>query len=71
MTRRRYVLKRDVVIPAGTILEDFSSETMHLAHGWAGKILGLTQDSHGYFLYDVDSGDKAMGKWLDEITDDR
>lgn len=65
-----YRLKQDVVIPKGTLLDDWSGERLGLAYGWAGKVIGLTKDTSGYFLYGLDECDEDLDKWIEEVKED-
>ena len=60
-------LKRDILIPAGTILDD-APRRIELCKGHVEHIVGLTKDSAGSLIYFVDPDDKALAEWF-EILD--
>ena len=61
-------LKKDIVIPAGTILENIGGiKTNYISHEWYEYLVGLTDDSCGHFRYDVDSGDIALLEYFEVV----
>ena len=68
MRDRRFVLLRDVVIPAGTVLERAANErggTLAVE-----CVVALGSDSHGYFVIadaDGDAAKDALG-WVEECN---
>lgn len=60
-----YVLLKDVVIPAGTILKDAPFKTIRVApHKEA--LIGLTKDSCASFIIDPEE-DPALKEWIAEV----
>jgi len=68
--RKTYRLKKDVVIPAGTVLRDFSGDMISLGDNWAGRPIRFTIDSYGYFLYGVYEEDEYLSEWIEEVESD-
>ncbi len=68
--RKTYRLKKDVVIPADTVLRDFSGDTISLGSNWAGRPIRFTVDSHGYFLYGIEEEDEYLSEWIEEVESD-
>ena len=61
---KKYRLKEDIVIPAGTEFEEVPpGSTRHYNTGFADTVLGLTKDNCGYVVIDVESNK------LEEVTD--
>lgn len=61
---KKYRLTKDVVIPAGTELEEIPyGATTKYYEGNASAIIGMTKDSAATFVVNTDSG------MLEEITD--
>ena len=64
----KYRLKKDIVIPKGTI---FDTETMpkHTAYGvcgWCENLIGLTKDTCGHFRYPIDfEEDENLKEWFE------
>mgnify|MGYP001592520625 FL=1 len=59
-------LKRDIVIPAGTILDD-APRRLEMCRGHVEHILGLTKDTSGSLLYFVDPDDAALADWFEVL----
>lgn len=63
MKKRRYRLKKDVVIPAGT-------EFAELLPGVVGREVRFTIDSKGYFMYMPNEDDEDLSEWIEEVRPD-
>ena len=59
-------LKRDILIPAGTIFDD-APRRVYLAPGHVEHILGLTNDSAGSLTYFLDPDDAALAEWFEVL----
>lgn len=61
-------LKRDILIPAGTIF--FTAPTMTKRYGneHFHHIIGLTDDTSGSLEYCVDEGDPEIMEWFEEVV---
>ena len=59
-------LKKDVVIPAGTVFDNV--EGMHVEYGPDNfeHTFGLTKDSVGSLVYGLDFLDPALEEWFEE-----
>ena len=64
---KRYVLKKDIVIKAGTVFKCIDGETHSFASDNYSCIFGLTKDSSGECYYGIDSMDKELEGWFEEI----
>jgi hypothetical protein len=64
-----YILKKDIIIPAGTIFSE-APERLELARGHIDLIIGLTNDSHGHLIYDLDPLDDGLAEWWDRCPAD-
>ena len=64
--RPSYVLKRDLVIPAGTVFHCIDGTTRQFASGNFEATLGLSRDSSGSVVYGVEPNDaECMGDpWM-------
>lgn len=71
----RYRLKRDIVIPAGTVFGQAPVRTERVVSdepydGSIETIIGLTRDSFGSLVYSLDPADReALGEWFEELGD--
>jgi hypothetical protein len=72
----KYRLKKDIVIPAGTIFDDASDEKVRYGDGVIHYTVGLTKNSFGDFLYALDGEEQEDGslnlmpelkKWFERI----
>ena len=59
-------LKRDIIIPAGTIFDD-APRRIDMAPGHVQHIIGLTDDSSGSLIYYFDPRDPCLGEWFESI----
>lgn len=58
------VLLKDIVIPAGTIFRDAPNKTSR-SSGYGEAIIGLTNDTCGSFIYDIEGDDaEELKKWF-------
>ncbi|HCY85922.1 MAG TPA: hypothetical protein DHV36_12375 [Desulfobacteraceae bacterium] len=58
-------LKKDIVIPAGTILGTAPAKTIRHGGDHFECTVGLTDDSFGSFTYCVD--DPALSDWFEDV----
>lgn len=59
-------LKRDIVIPAGTIFDD-APRRIDMAQGHIEHVLGLTKDSAGSLCYFLDPDDETLAEWFEVL----
>jgi len=59
-------LKKDIVIPAGTILEAVGGSSVKYGEGNYECTVGLTKDSAGYFVYGLDPAGPELWDWFEE-----
>ena len=64
------VLKKDIVIPAGTVFHTASTKTQRFGNSHYEHVIGLTDDSCGFLNYDVDPDDPALGEWFEEVPEE-
>lgn len=62
---RRIALKRDLVIPAGTVFECCDGMIRNYAHGNYEAVLGLSKDTSGSIVYGFDVGDIELDAWFE------
>jgi hypothetical protein len=67
MDKKVYRLKKDVVIPAGTMMSDINGITRRVVNDGFEKVFGLTNDTHGYFTYFIDEDDPEVFEWFEEV----
>ena len=72
----KYRLKKDIVIPAGTIFDDASEEKVRYGDDVIYHTVGLTKNSSGDFFYALDGEEQEDGslnlmpelkKWFERI----
>jgi hypothetical protein len=66
MKQPKYVLKKDLTIPAGTVFECVDGMTRRFASGNYEATIGLSRDSSGSFTYGVEPNDPACMEWFEE-----
>jgi len=59
-------LKKDIVIPAGTVFDNIDGMEVEYASGNYGHTLGLTENSSGSLVYGLDPFDPALEAWFEE-----
>lgn len=64
-------LKKDIVIPAGTVFDDASIQTTRAPGEFAETIVGLSKDTFGSFTYSVGQKNseerKQVAEYFEEI----
>ena len=55
-------LKKDIVIPAGTVFSDAPTKTIRKYGCFVETVIGLNADSCGFFTCDTDCGDELFEK---------
>lgn len=58
-------LKKDIIIPAGTIMSTAPVKTVRYGDDHFDCTVGLTDDSCGFFNYCVD--DEKLDDWFEEV----
>lgn len=59
-----YVLKQDIVIPAGTEFSQAPTKTERMGDRHIETTIGLTPDSSGALCYFLDPGDPGLSEWF-------
>jgi hypothetical protein len=65
---KKFETLQDIVIPKGTVLECCDNETMSFRSGNYLKVVGLTFDTSGYFIYGIDEKDEKIKEWFKEVS---
>lgn len=61
-----YKLKKDIVIKAGTKFKDVPiGTTTTWGSNCASTVIGLTDDSFGFFTYSLGSADLELEEWFE------
>ena len=60
-------LKKDIIIPKGTIFNCVDDETREYRNGNFSTTFGLTKDSCGELIYGLDENDIYLDYWFEEI----
>lgn len=69
MKEKKLVLKKDIVIKAGTLfLCEDGRTTKHVSGNYSTSI-GLTNDSCGELIYGVDEKDDKLDEWFMELLE--
>jgi len=58
-------LKKDIVIPAGTVFENVVGMNVEYGNGNYECTIGLTKDSAGSLVYGIGPGDKLLDEWFE------
>ena len=60
-------LLKDIVIKAGTIFTDAPRRTER-SHGFGEAVIGLTNDSFGAVVYDIEGDDsEKLKEWFEDV----
>lgn len=59
------ILRKDIVIPAGTVFTDAPLRTVRTQGEFIDCIIGLTKNTAGTFTYE--SNHPELDEWFDEI----
>lgn len=62
---KRVVLKKDIVIPSGTVFECIDGRTSKFVSGNYEATVGLSKDTSGGLVYGVELGDPGCREWFD------
>lgn len=67
---RRYILRRDIVIPAGTVLECIDGEKTEFVSGnfAASFAVNDSRDTSGRVIYGIEPKDVRCMEWFEPIT---
>jgi len=60
-------LKKDIVIPAGTVFENCDGCSVRYGEENYETIIGLTKDSYGTLVYCMEPMDKKLPEWFEEV----
>lgn len=65
----KVMLKKDIVIPAGTVFEScYGEQRLYLGNNYS-HIIGLTKDTSGEIVYGIDPDDVGVAEWFEDISD--
>jgi len=65
---KRYKLKKDIVIKAGTVFESIDGHTHTFVEDCYSALFGLGKDSTGEIVYKgIDDDDKMRNEWFEEV----
>ncbi len=64
---KKYRLKKDIIIPAGTIFKTAPRKTERFDDDVVDAIFALTDDTAGICEYAVDWGDPKIGEFFEEV----
>lgn len=59
-------LKKEIVIPAGTIFKEKVGVTTYYKHNYV-TLIGLTKDSSGDLIYGIDPDDIVLDEWFEDV----
>ncbi len=62
---KRMVLKKDIVIPAGTVFECVDGSRREFISGNYEATIGLSKDTSGGLVYGVEPQDPACAEWFE------
>jgi hypothetical protein len=67
----KVVLKKDIVIPAGTILDKAPTKTERFGDGHVDVVIGLSDNTSGTFTYCVDENmlcpSAELAEWFEAV----
>ena len=63
---KKYVLKKDIVIRAGTVFHCVDGTHRTFASGNFEATIGLSKDSSGSLVYGIEPGEAACMEWFEE-----
>ena len=63
---KKIKLKKDIIIPAGTVFLDVTGLVVEHGRDNYEHTLGLTKDSSGSLIYGLDYADPALGEWFED-----
>lgn len=63
--RVKYVLKKDIVIPAGTVFECVDGGARRYVNGNYEATLGLSKDTSGGLVYGIEPKDPQCMEWFE------
>lgn len=66
---KRYVLKKDIVVPAGTVFESICGRRSSYIDKCFSTLIGLTDDTSGELIYGIDELDEKMNDWFEEVCE--
>ena len=64
---KSYRLKKDIVIPKGTVFSDVNGTTSTYVRSMYRCTFGLTNHTSGNIIYGIDLGDKEILNYFEEI----
>lgn len=67
--KRRKVLLKKIVIPAGTIFNPSPKETIRVGDDHFECIVGLTDNTYGVFEYDLSDDQERMKEYFADLED--
>lgn len=67
VSNKQYVLKKDIVIPAGTVFENIDGSRRTYVDSNFEATIGLSKDSSGSVVYGVEPKDPACMEFFEEL----
>lgn len=67
--QRRFLLKKDIVIPAGKIFTNIDGITSHFVSGNYETIIGVTPNNAGRVIFGIEDALKETNEWFQEIIE--
>ena len=64
---KKYVLKKDVIFPKGTVFENIDGSQRDFVLGNYESLIRLTDDTFGQFVYNIDEDDQNTKEWFEEV----
>ncbi len=64
---KQYRLKKDIVIPVGTIFTERHGERKFGEGCYESPAFGLTKDTSGDVFYGIEPNDPEMKEWFEEV----
>jgi len=60
-------LKKDIVVPKGTIFQNYDGTTVKFKKDNYECGVGITKDSAGMLVYGIDPHDKDLEGWFEDV----
>ena len=67
MSNRKFVLKKDIIIPAGTIFTERFGKREYGTNCYESPAFGLTKNTSGDVFYGIEPNDPEIQEWFEEI----
>ena len=67
LARKRFRLRQDITIPAGTIIEEMHVRKTEYGPGWIEEVLGFGPNASGHLRVGTEPGDPGFDEWFEEV----